>query len=239
MEKNLVAMASVPTSSGIYRVTHFRLIHLFFPFDVDVVLGVQWLRLVGNIVTNYKDLTMSFPWNGKTMTITSESSLSTASIQLNKFKRLSASVAIASCFQLIALPPEQPLILNTSPISEEVQQVLDDFQPVFAIPTKLPPCRLVEHQIVLEPDTKPIYVRPYRYPHFQKTEIGKLVHEMLASSVIRPSTSPYFSLVLLVKKKKMVHNSFVLTTAPSTSLLFHIIFRFLLLMKCLMNYLVL
>ena len=96
-------------------------------------------------MTNYKDLTMSFPYNGKTITLTGESPLSTAPIQLNKFKRLSSSTAIASCFQLIALPPKQPLILNTSPISEEVQQVLDDFQPVFAIPTKLPPCQLADH----------------------------------------------------------------------------------------------
>ena len=90
-------------------------------------------------MTNYKDLTMSFPWNGKTITL-GKSPLSTAPIQLNKFKRLFTSATIASYFQLIAIPLKQPLILNTSPISEEVQQVLDDFQPVFAILTELPPC---------------------------------------------------------------------------------------------------
>ena len=44
-------------------------------------------------------------------------------------------------------------------------------------------------------------MRPYRYAHQQKEEMERLVDEMLASGVIQPSTSPYSSPILLVRKK--------------------------------------
>ncbi|GJW72186.1 ty3-gypsy retrotransposon protein [Tanacetum coccineum] len=72
---------------------------------------------------------------------------------------------------------------------------------VYGVPTTLPPHRSVDHRIHLYPNTKPVNVRPYRYPHYQKGEMEKLVNEMLSQGIIRVSHSPFSSPVLLVKKK--------------------------------------
>lgn len=61
--------------------------------------------------------------------------------------------------------------------------------------------RDVDHKIVLKEGQGPVNVRPYKYAHVQKIEIEKLIQEMLTSGIIRPSNSPFSSLVLLVKKK--------------------------------------
>lgn len=76
------------------------------------------------------------------------------------------------------------------------------FQGIFDEPTGLPQKRQIDHQIVLKEGTDPVSVRPYRYPHFEKEEVEKMIQVMLMEGVIQPSRSPYSSLVILVKKKK-------------------------------------
>ena len=81
-----------------------------------------------------------------------------------------------------------------------IEKLLIEFASVFETPSGLPPSRGHEHQIVLKEGTIPICQRPYRYPHFQKTEIEKIITELLEVGSIRPSQSPFSSPVLLVRK---------------------------------------
>ena len=78
--------------------------------------------------------------------------------------------------------------------------LINSFQDLFKEPKGLPPSRVHDHCIPLVPGSGPVSVRPYRYPHFQKTEIEQQVEEMLKSGIVRPSNNPYSSPILLVKK---------------------------------------
>ena len=79
--------------------------------------------------------------------------------------------------------------------------MLHQFEQLFCPPTGLPHHRLVDNRILLQPNSKPINVRLYRYPHVQKTEMEKLIREMFDQGIIRPSQSPFSSSMLLVRKK--------------------------------------
>ena len=51
------------------------------------------------------------------------------------------------------------------------------------------------------PGAQPFRLRPYRYNPAQKDEIETQVRELLKNGLIKESTSPFASPVLLVKKK--------------------------------------
>jgi hypothetical protein len=82
-----------------------------------------------------------------------------------------------------------------------MKELLQAFLDIFTDPSSLPPTREVDHIITLKEGTELVNVWPYRYAHYQKNEIEKQVQDMFTSGLVRPSTSPISSPVLLVKKK--------------------------------------
>lgn len=54
---------------------------------------------------------------------------------------------------------------------------------------------------MLKGDANPVSVKPYRYPQIQKGEIERMASDIMQAWIIQPTTSPYTSLVILVKKK--------------------------------------
>ncbi|KAL5777367.1 hypothetical protein ACOSP7_010293 [Xanthoceras sorbifolium] len=159
----------------------------------QAVLGVQWLETLGPIETDYKKLTMSFHYDGKVQTL---HGLSRQPLEALSDKELMHLEGIGYFLQIV---PETHQV-TTIGLSHDLNQLLTEFQQVFESPIELPPRRTHDHRIPLQPNQQPISVRPYRYPHFQKSEIEKMVKEFLDSGLIRPSNSHFSSPVLLVKK---------------------------------------
>lgn len=94
----------------------------------------------------------------------------------------------------------------------EMKQLLDEFQDIFAEPKSLPPFRKDHnHKIVFKEGSNPVNQRPYRYAVQQKNEIDKMIQELLQARTVQPSSSPYVSPVVLVKKKDTL-GGYVLTT---------------------------
>ena len=157
------------------------------------VLGVQWLETLGPIETDYKKLNMSFTQSGRTHILKEINSFELTPMSEKELLHLSGMGFF------VHMISEVEAIQDTKRPSE-LSQKFSEFAHVFEEPTKLPPKRSHNHRIPLLPNQLPVNTRPYRYTHYQKNEIEKLVKEFLQARIIRPSRSPFSSPVLLIKK---------------------------------------
>ena len=98
--------------------------------------------------------------------------------------------------QWSGLPTTPTAHVHACSTGDLLQLLLPEFADIFEKPQGLPPPRAGNHRIHLLPDTPPVTVHPYRYPQLLKDEIKKL-----QQGIIRPSTSPFSSPVLLMRKK--------------------------------------
>lgn len=124
----------------------------------------------------------------------------------HQLKRLAQTQSITTMLHLAWLSdPAQPNEPSSLPLealpSPEITTLLLRFDQLFQEPTILPPPRTIAHHIHLLPQINPVNVHPYRYPHFQKSELEKQVATMLDAGFIQLSNIPFSSPVLLVKKK--------------------------------------
>lgn len=120
-----------------------------------------------------------------------------ARLSSQQFQKLKDRQAISHLIQLCAVSETS----EQESIPSIVQQVLSQFAHVFEEPSGLPPSRMFDHAIPLLPGAMLVNVRLYRYTPAQKDEIEMQVKEMLTKGIIQPSSSPFSSPVLLVKKK--------------------------------------
>ena len=91
---------------------------------------------------------------------------------------------------------------STAPeLCQALQGLLVGYDDLFQVPSGLPPKQEHDHALILKEGAEIPHIQPYRYPHYQKNKIEGIIDEMLQAGIIKPSTSPFSSLVILVKKK--------------------------------------
>ena len=169
----------------------------------DAVLGAQWLMTLGPILWDFSKMQMKFSMEGKEVMLQGRSTPSSKFVDEEDMRRELKKRKQGVLLQLYAITPvdQQPQDLTHGTKEDErLQKILASFGDLFAQPKQLPPTRSHDHKIPLILGKGPVCVRPYHYPHIQKTEIKRMALDMLASGVIRPSNSPYLSPIILVRK---------------------------------------
>jgi len=163
----------------------------------DVVLGVQCLQSLGMIAFNFQELFIKFSMEGKEVELRGIAGKPGKIISSNGMTKLLKKEKRGVIAQLCSLD----VSTSESSISPDLQKVLDNHSKVFETPKGLPPMRDHDHAIHLIPGSVPPNIRPYRYPYAQKSEIERMVAEMLEAGIIQPSQSSFSAPVVLVHKK--------------------------------------
>ncbi|KAJ4745598.1 polyprotein [Rhynchospora pubera] len=174
----------------------------------DVILGMDWIAKVGPVVIDFAKGLVQLKQNDKHISFqvqeeVAEVKLCQGEVCISKEQQKGSDIIMAQLFitDTVSARSEVPFADHMKNVPLSLKEVLSKYHWVFYNPSSLPPIRDIDHQIPLQPDSSPVNIRPYRFSHFQKLEIEKIIEELLQSGYIRASTSPFASPILLVKKK--------------------------------------
>ena len=142
---------------------------------------------------------MKFIYDGKLIELIGDRDTSLDQISPSQLRCLVDTGNTSTYFHIKMEPHTTTLLPLTHPIPA-IQKLLTKHTSLFQPLSTLPLSRPTDHTITLLPNSAPINVRRYRYPHYQKKEIENQVASMLSQGHIQHSSSPFSSPVLLVKK---------------------------------------
>ncbi|XP_042059609.1 uncharacterized protein LOC121804134 [Salvia splendens] len=170
----------------------------------DMVLGIQWLETLGVIQWDFKNLTMDFTLNGRRHLVRGgHNELQVHKVSEKEMSKLlthTEGIQVTDEGSTTLLSVEQSEEAEVS-IPSSIQQLLEEQKNIFVEPSSLPPLRSHNHKITLIPGSSPVNSRPYRHSAIQKSIIEKQVADLLKQGFIQPSSSPFSSHVVLMKKK--------------------------------------
>jgi len=173
------------------QTANFTIPFYLLPIEgVDVVLGIEWLRTLGSIQADFSIPNIAFTHQDQHITLQAKPNPIPTGASYHQFRQFLSTRAMASLHLLSmehqpnpTLPIEISLQTPSSPLYDlpfPIQSLLLHHKTIFQAPQGLLPSRPHDHHIPLIPNTNPINVRPYRYPHSQNDTISKLIYKMPA-----------------------------------------------------------
>ncbi|KAE8662761.1 hypothetical protein F3Y22_tig00113145pilonHSYRG00200 [Hibiscus syriacus] len=155
----------------------------------DMVLGVDWMKKYSPLLMDFNNMTMSFKKDGEEITLRGKQNSPTVKvISDSKLQKLMGKNNDITG-EIFMLSGE----VRTNMVPVELQSLLEEYSVVFEEPKGMPPPREHDHSIILKEGTEAVDIRPYRMPYHQKSEVEKQIKEMLSSSIIQTSKSPFAS----------------------------------------------
>lgn len=173
------------------------------PFSVmplskyDVIIGKQWLaHYKPSICMQSNQIEMQF--GGKIINIDASVENQDLLISKRSFKR-----GVRKGFPSFAVYIHKNAPRNAENASCNTQDLLNEFGDVFPddLPCGLPPERIQDFRIVLQPLATPQKRPLYKMSQKETEELKRQLAELLEKGFIRPSTSPWGAPVLFVSKK--------------------------------------
>ena len=167
---------------------------------LDAILGRQWLRTLHRYTFDHETMQLEFSQGDRLVVLKAIPDSGPRLITPQKMEAILRHDDIewaTLCF--ISSKETQDI---RKQYHSDIQTVLDKHRSIFEdLPPNIPLDRGFEHIIELEEGAKPVINTPYRHPRYYKEEIKKTIKEFLDMGHIRPSSSPFASSVMLIKKK--------------------------------------
>lgn len=118
---------------------------------------------------------MQFNWLGKEIHLQGLRENIITEFSSSQLKRMHDTKSIAAFYHLALTIVPQSIYPDLSTLPPIIIPLIQQFNHLFHESQGLPPMHDYSHHICLLPNSAPVNVRPYRYPHFPKSEIEKLL----------------------------------------------------------------
>lgn len=140
-----------------------KVVENFFPFElgnVDLVLGVTWLRTLGEVQADWTRFMLKFREGSQWVCLQGDPALCYTKVEVHSIVRSLLCEQSGVLLETGLVSNEERDFLADL-VPSELAEIVDQFRSVFELPEGLPPRHAREHHIVLRAGVSPPNIRPY------------------------------------------------------------------------------